>query len=93
MLPQWNINVVIPGRRAIQFGYAGSYSGYPNISVRGMREALRLVRLHSRGPMNAVFRYPAVGVHAGATGPTKCSRRYWIRAGSSGNDSDSLVTP
>ncbi|MEV2224883.1 hypothetical protein AB0E01_34115 [Nocardia vinacea] len=56
------------GRRAIQFGYAGSYSGYLNISAPGMREALRLVRLHSRGPTNAVFRYPAVGAHA---------RRYW----------------
>ncbi|WP_040685829.1 hypothetical protein [Nocardia vinacea] len=52
------------GRRAIQFGYAGSYSGYLNISAPGMREALRLVRLHSRGPTNAVFRYPAGGVHA-----------------------------
>lgn len=33
-----------------------------------MREALRLVRLHSRGPTNAVYRYPAVGVH---------TWRYW----------------
>ncbi|WP_433523986.1 hypothetical protein ACQPZ2_01670 [Nocardia pseudovaccinii] len=55
-------------RRAIQFRYAGSYSGYLNISAHGMREALRQVRLDFRGPTNAVFRCPAVGVHA---------RHYW----------------
>ncbi|WP_329414460.1 hypothetical protein OG563_17625 [Nocardia vinacea] len=36
-------------------------SGLPEIF---RREALRLVRPDSRGPTNAVFRYPAVGVHA-----------------------------
>ncbi|WP_330251247.1 alpha/beta hydrolase-fold protein [Nocardia sp. NBC_00565] len=46
-----------------QFRYAGSYSGYLNISAPGMREGLRLALLDSLASTNAVFDCPAVGTH------------------------------
>ena len=48
------------GRRAIQFRYAGSYPGY--LKYFGARRCGWSGRIPR--PDDAVFRYPAVGVHA-----------------------------